>query len=397
MRIVIIGGGVCGLSIGWFLARAGQSVTICEASQAGRGATWAAAGMLAPQIEAKPGSENLFPLLRDSLHHWPDFAAELYDVSGLDIGYRDEGCLVVARDRDSQEALRFHQAYHDQQGITLQWLSGPEVRSREPLLHGTVSAGLFSPDDHQVDNRRLAQALIIAFQRAGGLLKQDCPVDRMIWKNQRVSGVACRNGDTIPADQVIVAAGAWSRRIKGFPSSINLPIRPVKGQMVALKMDADAPLIRHNIWYRGIYLVPRRDGRLLVGATVEEMGFDDHVTAGSVYHLLKRAHEILPSTAELPLIETWAGLRPASRDNMPILGPVPCEDAHQNSDSGLIIATGHYRNGILLAPATAAYIADYCLSGRLNPAIATYGPERFSKKTSPQETAKMTKTTTAGH
>ena len=383
MGIVIIGGGVCGLSIGWFLARAGQTVTICESGQAGRAATWAAAGMLAARIEAKPGSEALFPLLQESLQCWPDFMAELQNASGLDIGYRDEGSLVVARDRDSQEDLRFHHTYHDQRGMTLQWLTGSEVRSREPSLHGNVCAGLFSPDDHQVDNRRLAQALIIAFQEAGGTLKQDCPVDRITWKNRRVSGVCCRNNETIPAHQVIVAAGAWSRQIKGLPTSINMPIRPVKGQMVALKMDADAPLIRHNIWYRGIYLTPRRDGHLLVGATVEERGFDPHVTAGAVYHLLKRANEILPDSTELPLVETWAGLRPASQDNMPILGPVPGNDG--DDACGLILATGHYRNGILLAPATAAYISQYCLTGHRDPAIAAYGPQRFSDQPSRQE------------
>ncbi len=380
MHIVIIGGGVCGLSIGWFLAREGITVTICDSGQAGQGATWAAAGMLAARVEAKPGSETLLPLLQDSLKRWPDFTAEIQNATGLDIGYRDEGTLVVARDHDSREALRFHQAYHDHLGITLQWLTRSEIRSREPSLHSAVSAGLFSPDDHQVNNRQLAKALIIAFEQAGGTLKQECPVDQIIWKQGSVNGVMCRCGDIITADQVIVAAGAWSRQIDGLPASTKLPLRPVKGQMLAVRMNPDTPLIRHTIWYRDIYLTPRRNGDLLIGATIEERGFDQNVTAGAVYHLLKRASEILPEINELPLIETWAGLRPASRDMMPILGPVPGENSLHGRDSGLIMATGHYRNGILLAPATAAYIAQYCLTGHFDPAIAACRPERFSRQ-----------------
>lgn len=366
--IVIIGAGVIGLSVGWRLALAGHQVTVIDAGPAARGASWAAAGMLAPQVEAEPGEEALLPLLLESRDMWPRFAAELEDASGLPLGYRDDGTLVVALDHDDREKLADTFAYHQTLGLDLEWLSGRDARAREPGLARGVTGGVWSAADHQIDNRALMPALIAAFEKAGGILRERLPVAEIISSNGGVTGVRTDTGD-IAADHVVLAAGAWSGGIAGIPENCHPPVRPVKGQMLAVQMDPNAPLIRHVIWGPDIYLVPRDDGRLLIGATVEEMGFDTTLTAGGQYELLRAAWETLPGIYDLPIIETWAGLRPASRDDAPILGPTALD--------GLIMATGHHRNGILLAPLTAAAIGNFIDTGMLPGTARDFTLERF--------------------
>jgi glycine oxidase len=367
--IVIVGGGICGLSIGWNLLRAGRAVTVLDRAEAGRGATWAAAGMLAAQIECEPGEETLLPLLLESRRLWPGFARELEDAAGMGVDLRAEGTLAVGLDRDDVESLRFTYDYHRGLGLDMTWLSGPEARAMEPHLSPRVAAGVFSPQDHQVDNRKVADALKRAFTAAGGVLREHLGVDEIMISGGRVTGV--RAGDSgIRADIVVLAAGAWSRAVAGLPDSVRPPVRPVKGQMVSLRMPAEAPLIRHVVWGPGAYLVPRRDGTLLLGATVEEQSFDASLTAGGVFEILRRAWETLPGVYDLPVAEMWTGFRPTSRDDAPLLGPTPID--------GLIVATGHHRNGILLAPVTARAIGGFILTGRLPDEARPFQPSRFA-------------------
>lgn len=374
--IAIIGGGVCGLAIGWRLAQAGRAVTVFERGEAGLGATWAAAGMLAPQVEAEPSEEPLLKLALESRAMWPDFARELEAASGIAIDYRTEGTIVVAHDRDDVERLRFQYDFQRQLGLDLEWIPGSEARRREPHLARSVTAAVFSPLDHQVDNRKLARALSAAFTGAGGELREHAEVLEILADGDHVTGVrfaAQRLGRrSLAADAVVLAAGVWSRDIGGLPQALRPPVRPVKGQMLALQMPPGAPLLSHVVWGPAVYLVPRSDGRLLVGATVEEKGFDTTLTAGGVLDLLREAWETLPGIYDLPLVETWVGLRPGSRDDAPILGATEM--------GGLIMATGHHRNGILLAPVTGRAIADLLIDGATPESIAPFSLARFAPK-----------------
>ncbi len=367
--VIIVGGGICGLAIGWYLARAGCPVAVLDRGEAGRGATWAAAGMLAPQVEAEPSEEWLLKLLLESRSLWSSFARELEAASGIAVDYRTEGTLVVALDRDDAERLKFQYDFQRRLGLQLEWLSGYEARQREPHLARTVTAAVFSALDHQVDNRKVALALREAFLRAGGVLREHSEVLEIIVENDGVCGVRIAD-ETIAADVVVLAAGAWSRNIGGLPDALRPPVRPVKGQIVAVQMPPHAPLLQHVVWGPEAYLVPRSDGRLLIGASVEEKGFDMQLTAGAIYDLLRAAWETLPGIYDQPIVELWAGLRPGSRDDAPILGPTDMR--------GLLMATGHYRNGILLAPITALAISHLMLTGEVMEIIKPFGLGRFA-------------------
>lgn len=371
--IVIIGGGICGLCIGWRLAEAGRPVTVFERGTAGRAATWAAAGMLAARVEAEHGEEWQLPLMLESRRMWRDFADRLARASGIDVEYRDEGTLVVALDRDDREALEQRHEYLTGLGLELEMLTGVEARRREPHLAGAVNGAIYSPLDHQVENRRVVEALKAAYLAAGGRLREGAEVTAIVTAAGRATGVmvgAAEIVEEIAAEAVVLAAGAWSRNIAGLPDAVRPPVRPLKGQMLALQMPPGAPLLNHVVWGpRTIYLVPRNDGRLLIGTTVEEMGFDTRLTAGGMFHILRYAYQILPAIYDLPLVESWAGLRPTSRDDAPILGPSALD--------GLVIATGHHRNGILLAPMTAELIGRYLLDGEIMDDMKPFLPDRF--------------------
>jgi glycine oxidase len=360
---------VIGLAIGWRLAAAGCPVALFERGEAGHGASWAAAGMLAAGVEAEPGEAPLYALNRQSQELWPGFARELEAASGIELGYRDQGTLRVALTRDDAGELRFHCDFQRRLGIDLEWLSGAEARRREPHLHPGVAAAVLSRGDHQVDNRRLVAALRRAFIAAGGELTEHCEVAAVESTGGRVRGV--RIGETErAADIVVLAAGAWSAAIAGLPPAARPPVRPVKGQMLALRMDAAAPLLAHVVWTPRVYLVPRRDGRLIVGGTVEERGFDAALTAGGIFALLEGAWRAIPAIEELAIDEMWVGFRPGSRDDAPILGPGGIE--------GLVLATGHHRNGILLTPVTAALVSRYVLSGEVDAAMRPFALDRFA-------------------
>lgn len=369
-RVAIVGAGVCGLGIGWKLAQAGCAVSIYDRGTAGRGASWAAAGMLAPQIEAEPGEQALLALMMESQTLWPAFHARVEQASGLAVPYRSEGTLLVALDRDDAEAGKRAQEFQRGLGLSTQWLNAAQVRAREPHLHPDVRGGIFSPADHAVDNRALVEALIVALNNAGGALHENISVDEVTITNGKADGLVA-GGECVSADVVVIAAGAWSRTLPGLPEMARPPVSPLKGQMLALQMDVRAPLIRHVVWAPGIYMVPRDDGRLILGATMEEKGFDPHLTAGGMLELLRAAWEALPGIDELPIIEQWVGFRPTSTDDAPILGPTPIE--------GLVMATGHHRNGIQLAPITAEAVSHFVLSGEVPSSLRPFALSRFAR------------------
>ena len=367
-RVVVIGAGVIGLGIAWRLA-ARATVTVFDRGKAGAGASHAAAGMLAACAEAEPGEETLVALGRESQRRWPAFAEELERTTGVDVELRTEGTLVVALTADDQATIAHHLEFQRQLALPLEWLSAAATRAREPRLAGKIAGALFSPEDHQVDNRKLAHALRIAAEQAGVDIREHQPVKELVVQGGQARGVVLDDGTSVPADIVVLAAGAWSRGIGGLPPDRRPPVRPIKGQMLALRMDPAAPLLSHVLWAPGVYLVPRRDGRLIVGATVEEKGFDDTITAGGLLTLLEAAWRAIPAVEELPVDEIWVGHRPGSRDDAPILGPGPL--------AGLFYATGHHRNGILLAPVTADAMARLILDDVVEPAIKPFGLERF--------------------
>lgn len=371
-KTVIIGAGVIGLGIAWRLAQAGCKVDVFDKGAAGRGASWAAAGMLAAAAEAEPGEEPLLPLTLESQRLWPDFARGLADATGISCEYRDEGTLVVALNRDDAESLSHSYEFQKGLGLEIEWLSAAEARRLEPHLRPGIAAAVFSRGDHQVENRALVPALIAACRGAGVAIHERCAVAEIVMEGGRACGVETAKG-RVAADVVVLAAGAWSREIGGIPAAFRPPVRPIKGQMLAIRMDKAAPLLRHVVWLpNGGYLVPRNDGRLIVGGTVEERGFDNSITAGGLFTLIEAAWRAVPTIEELPITETWVGFRPGSRDDAPMLGP--------SGIDGLVVATGHHRNGILLTPVSASVVSQYILSGRLPEMARPFDPLRFAAK-----------------
>ena len=365
-KIIIIGGGVIGLGIGWQLAKAGAAVTIYERAQAGRAASWAAAGMLAPLAEAHSEEPELLKLGCQSLKRYPQWVSELEIDAEMSIGYRVEGTLIVGLEPDDTHQLRHLYTAQQDLGLDVEWLTGREAREIESALSPRVTAAICCATDYQVDNRLMVQALQRAYQACSGVLRENSTIEKIVIENGTATGVQTQDGFQA-ADVLILAAGCWSAQIEGVPDTIVPPVRPVKGQMLALQMEEGITVknvirIVRARYPTPVYLVPRTDGRLIVGATSEEMGFDTRLTAGGMFELLRGAWEAVPGVYELPLLETWTGLRPGSRDNAPILGKTPVEN--------LIYATGHYRNGILLTPITAYEIAKLILTGETSDTIA---------------------------
>lgn len=365
--VVIVGGGTIGLAIGWMLVREGVPVTLFERDRAGRGTSWLAAGMLAPDAEIGFEELALYRLSRESLRRWPDFARELEAASGQAIDYRTEGTLIVADDRDSAEALRRLYVFQREHDLAVEWLSGEEARDIEPFLAPRLSAAIYASSDHQVDNRRLVEVLRTAFLNEGGTLHEHTAV-RAIAPDTEAPAVVTEDGDRMEAAQVVLAAGVWSRQIGGIEPARRPSVRPVKGQMIELQMERPFDL-QHVVRGPDAYLAPKSNGRLLVGATSEEMGFDTRVTAGALYDLLEGAWEVVPGVYDLPVGDTWAGLRPASRDHAPVLGRAPVP--------GVIYATGHYRHGVLLTPVTAQEVARLVCTGETSAWLEPFSPLRF--------------------
>ena len=366
--IVIVGGGVIGLATGFELVRRGMPATVVERDRAGRGTSWQAAGMLAPDAEIGFEELELYRLSRESLRRWPAFAEAVQASSGHDVDYRDEGTLIVADDRDAAEKIRRLYEFQQEQGLEVEWLTGEEARDVEPFVAPRLSAAIYAPSDHQVDNRALLEALREAFRAEGGTLHEDTPVTAIV-PDDETPAVVTEGGDRVEGAHVVVAAGVWSREIEGLTPEAQPSVRPVKGQMIQLQMQRPFDL-QHVVRGPDAYLAPKSSGRLVIGATSEEMGFDTQVTAGGLYDLLEGAWEVVPGIHDLPVDDTWAGLRPASRDHAPLLG--------QSAAPGVVMATGHYRHGVLLAPVTAQEVARLLRTGETSDWIAPFSPMRFT-------------------
>jgi glycine oxidase len=329
-----------------------------------RGAWQVAAGMLAPVTEAEFGEEALTELGLRAARGFSRFCEELAAASGRDPGHRATGTLVVARDRDDAEALERLYAFRREMGLAVERLLPSRARRAEPALAPTVRLALDVPGDHSVDPRRLVAALADALERAGGERRRARAI-RVVERAGRVLGVELEGGETLAAPRVVVAAGAWSGALGP------VPVRPVKGQVLVLRDPAGAGLAERTIRTPEAYLVPRGDGRYVLGATVEERGWDTAPTAGGVFELIRDMSEVLPGVLELEIEEVAAAPRPGSPDNLPVIGPGALE--------GLVWATGHYRNGILLAPLTGELVAGLLAGEPLPEWAAVADPARFAE------------------
>jgi glycine oxidase len=372
--VIIVGGGVIGLATAWRSLERGLRVTVADPEPASK-ASHVAAGMLTPVSELSYGEEALLRLGLASRERYPSFVAELEEVSGRQTGFRDDGTLQVALDSDDLAVLDELRRFQESLGIPAQALTGRECRRLEPMLAPSVRGGLLAPADGSIDPRRLTAALLAAVERLGGTLVRE-RVTEVLTEDGRATGVRLEGGEALHADQVVLAAGPWSQDIKGVPADVLPPVRPVKGQVVRLR--GDTPFLGRSVrgLVRGssVYLVPRADGEVVVGATQEEMGFDTRVTAGGVWELLRDARELLPGVTELEFVEVSAGLRPGSPDNAPVLGP--------SALPGLLLATGHFRGGVLLTPVTADVMAELLVTGEPPEVARPFSPARFERETS---------------
>lgn len=361
---IVVGGGVIGCTIAWRLAQQGLKVRLFERGKVGDEASRAAAGMLSPQAESQ-SKGPFFDLCLKSRLMYREFADELSDVSGIDVEYNDSGTLfVVLSGEDDEETTRWA-AWQTEAGLPLQPFSEDDIRRIEPAVTESATRAIFLPEEHQVENRRLMDSLKIAIGLAGVELVEDAEVTSLATAQNRVTGVISA-GKRFDTGSVIVAAGTWSSRLLE-PLGLNVKVIPARGQMIAVKGDG-CPITR-VVHSSSVYVVPRRDGRILIGATVEYTGFKKEVTVSAINHLLKAGLELVPSLGQFAVVETWSGLRPDTIDHLPIIGPSGIDN--------LILATGHFRNGILLAPVTAELVADTVVQGRVSDDLKPFGVSRF--------------------
>lgn len=375
---IVVGAGLIGLCVAWRASRGGLDVAVLDRDEpplggkGSSGATGVAAGMLAPVTEAIFGEDALLALNLESARRYPAFLAELTAETGLDLTPVSRGTLAVAMDRDQLEALRRLHAFQVSLGLDATWLGHSACRELEPSLHPSVRGGVLVPGDREVDPRRVAVAAAAALTRAGGTVRSGAEVTGLAVRGDRVTGVRLSDGTDVPSGTVVLAAGCWSGGIAGVPSEVATSVRPVKGQILRLRTrPGDPPLATHVVRTEEMYLVPRAGGGMVLGGTVEERGFDRSLTAGAVFELLRAAAEAMPGVRELEIVEAGAGLRPGTPDNGPLIG--------RTSVDGLVAATGHFRNGILLAPVTADAVAAV-LAGEELPAVAApFTPARFAR------------------
>jgi glycine oxidase len=376
MDVVIVGGGIIGMAIAWRARQRGMSVGVLERDVTGQGTSRVAAGMLAPVVEVEFGQagRRVLELGLRSARMWPAFAAELEQGAATAVGLMHTGTLLLARDQDDASDLERQLAFRESLGLTVARLRPSEARELEPALAPTVRLALHAPEDHSVDPRLVLTALCRVCEASGVHVREHAPVARIELDRagERVTGVVLEDGGRVSAQQVVLAAGPWSERIDGLPSSARVPVRPVKGQILRLRDPAGPGLLRRVVRFAGGYVVPREDARYILGATVEERGFELGPTAGGVYEMLRDARELVPGISELEIEELSVGLRPGTPDNAPAVG--------RGALPGLIWATGHYRNGILLAPLTAELVVgllgDEGSAG--DPLLSACAPERFT-------------------
>jgi glycine oxidase len=360
---VVAGAGLIGASIALELAQAGLRVAVFDAQDPGREASWASAGIISAAPE-NPAGIPLLPLSRASAALYPAFVETLQEITGHDVGYRPHGTIDALLRGDIREELSTLIALHHGLGLKAEALSGQEARKLEPALSEHTEAAILRPNEASVDNRALTQATLEAARRKGAEIHARRPVKALWREGSRCLGISVNN-ENIPARWTIVAAGCFSARIAG--AELYAPVSPAKGQMVSLR--SDAAKIHRVLWSENIYLVPRNDGRILAGATVEHVGFDRHVTPGGLKKIFAAAIELAPDLENARIEETWAGLRPDSPDHLPILGPVDVE--------GLLFATGHFRSGVLLAPLTARLIREWITSQHVSVDWQRFSPMRF--------------------
>jgi glycine oxidase len=368
-EVVIVGGGVIGLAAGWRAAQRGLRVELLERGEPGGATSAVAAGMIAPIAEADPRERPLLALALASARAYPAFAAELREATGIDPGYLACGTLMVARDGDEAETLARERAIRERLGLTVAPLAPSAARSLEPALAPVLRGALELADDCAIDPRALTRALAAAFTAAGGRLRRE-EVAELAVSHERLEGVRTAGGELIAAERVLIAAGPWSARLGGLPDEARVPIRPVKGQLLRLRDPAGPGLLSRVIRMQPGYIVPRGDGRYVLGASVEERGFDMSATAGPIHELLRDAIELVPGICELRLEEISVGIRPGTADNRPAIGPGALD--------GLFWATGHYRHGILLAPVTAELAAAALCGEPAGELAGGVDPRRFA-------------------
>jgi glycine oxidase len=382
--VLVIGGGVIGLSLAWRARERGMSVAVLERDTLGSGTSRVAAGMLAPVAEAEFGEagRRVLELGLRSAELWPSFAEQLQAASGVDVGLLRTGTLMLARDEDEARELERQVAFRDGLGLRTSRLRGSEAREREPALAPSTRLALEAPDDHSVEPRAVLAALQAACEAAGVELREHARVERVEADAGRVAGLTLADGQSLAAGQVVLAAGAWSAQVAGAEldgarPGATVPVRPVRGQLLRLRDPAGPGLLSRVIRFEGGYVVPRADGRYVLGASVEERGFDVEPDVGGVYELLREAHEVVPGVSELKIEELCVGLRPGMPDNAPAIGA--------GSPQGLMLATGHHRNGILLAPLTAELGAKLLAGERIDASeqalLDACDPRRFADST----------------
>ena len=371
--VAVLGGGVIGLSIAWRAAQAGLAVTVIDPAP-GRGATHAAAGMLAPVAEVSWGEDALLRLGLAAAERWPAFARDLTEATGRDLDYARSGSLIVAVDPSDHAWLIELFEFQTRSGLPVTRLRSRECREAEPLLTPGVRGGVLVEGEGRVDPRRVVEALLEALGAAGVELLRE-QAQGVVVEQGAATGVRLAGGGIVRAAHAVLAAGCWSSRIEGLPAGDVPAVRPVKGQTLRLAARGTGPFLRRTlravVHGSRVYIVPRGDGQVVIGATQEEKGFDDAVTAGGVWELLRDALAVVPGLAELDLVESAAGLRPGSPDNAPLLGPT--------SGRGLFLATGHHRNGVLLAPLSAEIVVELLITGRLPDLAVPFAPDRFQR------------------
>ncbi|PYT55881.1 MAG: glycine oxidase ThiO [Acidobacteria bacterium] len=361
--VAIAGGGIIGGAIALELARAGLRVGVFDRQQPGQEASWASAGILSPAPE-NPGMIAIVPLGKASLSLYPEFIARVEEISGKSAGFRPKGTLEALFSQDAKAELSTIIALHHGLGLKAEPLRAEDARELEPALSAEVEAAVLRPDEASVDNRALTGAVLEAAERSGAEFFPGNGA-REIWRaGKRCAGLVVQN-ENVEAKWTIIAAGCFSAAIKD--AAPYAPVRPVKGQMAALR--AEDLMIERVLWSDKIYLVPRNDGRIIAGATVERVGFDKRTTAGGIQKILSAAIELAPGLANARVEETWAGLRPDSPDHLPILGPTDVE--------GLLMATGHFRSGILLTPITARLVREWITEQRVSLDWDRFSPLRF--------------------
>jgi glycine oxidase len=364
---IVVGGGVIGCSIAWRLSQFGLKVTLIERGQVGREASWAAAGMLGPHSEAR-GLDSMFELCLKSREMYPSFAAELKDATGIDPEYRDEGGFFVSTTESDQEYERRFASWQIEAGLGPVRVPVEDVRSSEPEVTSPLLSAIFIPGDHQIENRLLMKALDHVLKQSPVTIIEGQEVTSLVMDSEGIAGVAC-SGNRYESRQVVLAAGCWSSAL-ARQVGLNVDVTPALGQMLAVV----GPSLNHVVHSTDCYLVPRLGGRLLIGATVDYVGYEKKLTAGAIHSLITAATRLVPGVTKAEVVETWSGLRPDTGDHLPIIGP--------SGIRGLTLATGHFRNGILLAPVTAQLVTETIESGRVPAELAPFSVERFNRSAS---------------